>query len=464
MASVVAASPSPTPSALSNSESKTKSDSMDIDDDDEDNQSDVAVDDRMPPHNNRPSSSSSTLPSIDTAAPTNPSASLSSPSFNSDEPAASVVYIPGAVLPTLTKYVGRLLEVRIACRYLSVRSKEVLTRQLWGGADGHYTDDSDAVCLLIHSGLQVVRANPPADVSGNGGVVLTVRVGEVREQYGGVERNGLRSRSWVSRYHRLSLQVVGCAATDNINATRSKASPAATTATTPAAADSAAASAAPGAAAASSTVAAAKKDKKELRALKMLVVDKPSGAAGAAGGYARVKATKRKYIPECSLSFGDDESVWLHYSLWAVSDRAVDDSSWCSARIRSELLRLEGRDGRFEVRREARKGEKKGSVAAAAAAASSSAQLATSLPFTSILALKPATADFDTYSWTAVRKEAVAAAPAAVAGGGGRRNGAVASGVDVVSGLDWSELEWSPDGVRVRGREYKIDRVRWEKL
>ena len=69
------------------------------------------------------------------------------------------------------------------------------------------------------------------------------------------------------------------------------------------------------------------------------------------------------------------------------------------------------------------------------------AQLATSLSFASILALKPAAAaDFNTYSWTAVRKEAAAAA-AVAASGGGRRNGAVASGVEVVSGLDWSELE-----------------------
>ena len=450
---------------------------MDVDDDDDDGQSDIAIDEPLPA-SNRPTSSS--LPPLDPSAAASSAHSLSSPT-SADEPAASVVYIPGAVLPSLTKYVGRLLDIRIACRYLSTRSKEVLTRQLWGGGDGYYTDDSDAVCLLLHSGLQIIRANPPADVSGNGGVVMSVRVAETREQYVGTDKNGLKSRSWISKYHRLSLQVVSCDVTDNINATRSKASTAAaaaapstaitaaastSTAPTAAAASTAAATGSTAAAtpsATASTPAPPKKDKKELRQLKMLVVDKPAGSASSTAGYARLKATKRKYIPECSVSFGDDESVWLHYSLWAVSDRAVDESSWCSARLRSELLRLEGRDGRFELKREPRKGEKKGSVAAAAAAAANSSQLlhTSAVSYTAILTMKAAHSDFDTYSWTAARKEA--AAVLTVAGPASRRNGGVSS-VDVVGGLDWSELEWAPDGVRVRGREFKIDRVRWEKL
>ena len=442
---------------------------MDMDDEDDDGQSEFAIDEPLTASANRPSSTASIVAPIDPSAPTTSTHSLASPT-SADEPAASVVYIPGAVLPTLTKYVGRLLEIRIACRYLSTRSKEVLTRQLWGG-EGYYTDDSDAVCLLIHSGLQIVRANPPADVSGNGGVVLTVRVAEAREQYTGMERNGLKSRSWVSKYHRLSLQVLSCDLTDNINATRSKATSAATsTAATTTASTSTAASAsttAPGPSSApaatstaSSSSAVAKKDSKELRQLKMLVVDKPTGSTSSSGGYGRLKTTKRKYIPECSVSFGDDESVWLHYSLWAVSDRAVDESSWCSARLRSEVLRLEGKDGRFELRREPRRGEKKGAAAAAAAAASNSQLLAATLPFAAILAMKATASEFETYSWSTARREA-----AAVASGGaaGRRNGASAN-ADVVSGLDWSELEWAMDGVRVRGREYKIDRVRWERL
>ena len=460
MASPVATvNPSPVPSTVGITYNKSKSDLMDVDDDDEDGQSDIAIDEQLPSHT-RPSSTASTIAPIDASAPVTSAHSLSSPT-SADEPAASVVYIPGAVLPTLTKYVGRLLDIRIACRYLSTRSKEVLTRQLWGGGDGYYTDDSDAVCLLIHSGLQIVRANPPVDVSGNGGVVMTVRVAEAREQYTATERNGLKSRSWISKYHRLSLQVVSCDVTDNINATRSKATAAATTTVTATATTSVASTSSPvpaSSSAAASSSSTSKKDKKELRQLKMLVVDKPAGSASSAGGYARLKATKRKYIPECSVSFGDDESVWLHYSLWAVSDRAVDESSWCSARIRGEMLRLEGRDGRFELRRESRKGEKRGSAAAAATAHS---QLHTStVPFAAILSMKATSADFDTYSWTTARKEG-----AVVSGGGGgsRRNGAASSG-DVVSGLDWSELEWSPDGVRVRGRDYRIERVRWEKL
>ena len=480
------------------SDSRAKSDSMDIDDEDDDGQAGTAMDD--PTLNNRTANStatSSTTPRIDTTAlPTGStshhshsnSLSLSSPTSSPDEPAASVTYIPGAVLPSLTRYVGRLLDVRIAARYLSTRSKEVLTRQLWGGGDGgFYTDDSDAVCLLIHSGLQIVRANPPADVSGNGGVVMSVRVAEAREQYVATERNGLKSRSWVSKYHRLSLQVVSCDVTDNINATRSKATapatsttssttaPVSTAAVVVASAPVAPASSSAAAAAASATSVSAKKDKKELRQLKMLVVDKPAGSATSSGGYARVKATKRKYIPECSVSFGDDESAWLHYSLWAVSDRAVDESSWCSARLRAELLRLEGKDGRFELKREHRKGEKRNSTASAAAHShnsnnNTSSQLHTaSLPFASILTIKPANGDFDTYSWSAVRTAASPVQPAS--SGTGRRNGSAGggssgsgSGVEVVlGGLDWSELEWGTDGVRVRGREYKIDRVRWEK-
>lgn len=55
----------------------------------------------------------------------------------------SIAYVPGGMMPKLQRYLGKIIEVRIPAKYLTVKNREVSSKQLWG--TDVYTDDSDAV-------------------------------------------------------------------------------------------------------------------------------------------------------------------------------------------------------------------------------------------------------------------------------------------------------------------------------
>ena len=405
----------------------------------------------------RPSSSSSaSAPAIDPsqpAVPTSsslPSPSSSSPSVSPDDPVASLLYIPGATLPTLSRYHQRCIDVRIPSKHLSTKNSQLLTRQLWG--DGLYTDDSDIVAVLAHSGRVILRANPPAEVgAGGGGLVATVRVLPALEKYEGRLRYGVRSRGWSAGWHRCSLQVVGCEWVEQVGLVRSKKGGAAD---------------APGPASAAFAGAGGKaKDKREVKQLKMIVVERGERSAVSGGGVmlGRRGATKRKWIPEVSLGFSRSNDPWLRWSLFAVSDRGVDEAAWVSARLRQESLLTEGDDGRWELRR-TKKPEKK---ATASSLSHVSPSHTPTTPFVELVHSKPPTsrkaADFDTYTWSRTQGDGGEDEVAVGGGGRGAANGRAAKG-DALDNLDWSELEWAEDGVTVRGKPYRITLCKWRPL
>jgi hypothetical protein len=73
---------------------------------------------------------------------------------------------------------------------------------VWGSAV--YTDDSDVVAILMHSGALSVRALPPADAC-FGGISAVLRVspgkaGGDEDCYESTTQYGYRSREWPSKY------------------------------------------------------------------------------------------------------------------------------------------------------------------------------------------------------------------------------------------------------------------------
>lgn len=135
--------------------------------------------------------------------------------------AAEECYIP--VIPFLTDaYINCLLEVKIPYRFIKqfieefTLGKTQKKRELWGGASGIYTDDSDILAVLCHLGLfdDALDLTPnnsdwrPTDVvkplrvaTDSNGVQLldlsvTLLMLPALRQYDGFYSNGINSRTW----------------------------------------------------------------------------------------------------------------------------------------------------------------------------------------------------------------------------------------------------------------------------
>jgi len=116
--------------------------------------------------------------------------------------------VPGESLPNLEPYVGSTLEVLIPGEHLTLNNEHVQQRHVWGShVTGEFTDDSDVVALLHHSGHVTLTATPLA-----GHVVAIFDIAPGLSNYGSSERGNLRSKSWGK--HHVTLLVKSVTATD----------------------------------------------------------------------------------------------------------------------------------------------------------------------------------------------------------------------------------------------------------
>lgn len=297
---------------------------------------------------NAPAPSSSASPS--SALPlSSSSSSLPAGSSASEEPVATVLYVQSGLLPKLTKYIGKLLEMRIPSKYLNSRNREVVLRQLWGTEV--YTDDSDVIAILQHSGKILLRPTmPPEHI---GGVVTYLRVLPAASRYASSERYGIKSRAWGPGYHRCSLQVVRCEWVGPSLSLRPAAVQSGAVAITTQPPEkkqkkeeqkeaSAPASANPAATeSGSSAVTASKKDPKTL---KMLLVDRT-----VAGG--RQVPKKKKHIPDHFIVFDHHNEPAYLYNLMHVQDLSIDEAQWTSTRLRAECIYVESNNCIYELAR-----------------------------------------------------------------------------------------------------------------
>lgn len=102
------------------------------------------------------------------------------------------------------------IEVRIAKEFLSPENPMLGKRVLWGSDT--YTSDSDAVCVLHHSGHFRVRELHPPEMAG---VSAVFRVVKARNQYTSSLRNGLKSQKRVA-YDGHSLKPEGVITLDSL--------------------------------------------------------------------------------------------------------------------------------------------------------------------------------------------------------------------------------------------------------
>lgn len=135
-------------------------------------------------------------------------------------------YIP-AIPPLTDACINSFLEVKIPYRFIKAFVDDFTTgkvqqkRQLWGGAGGIYTDDSDLLYVLCHLGLfddaldlsdcnadwksqdvvrplQVLKDSEEIDMLD---LSVTILLYPGLKSYHGYYKNGINSRSWINRLH-----------------------------------------------------------------------------------------------------------------------------------------------------------------------------------------------------------------------------------------------------------------------
>ncbi|RHZ82267.1 hypothetical protein Glove_110g81 [Diversispora epigaea] len=115
-----------------------------------------------------------------------------------------VIYDPNKILPPLEFHENGILEVWVSSKHLTWNNKKVRSRFLWG--TDIYTDDSDVVAVLIHTGYFIPliskwSSNPP-----NHDLCVTIRVLPKLVQYTATVRNQYQSRPW-GNHHGVSYKI-----------------------------------------------------------------------------------------------------------------------------------------------------------------------------------------------------------------------------------------------------------------
>ncbi|KAG0581184.1 hypothetical protein KC19_4G230700 [Ceratodon purpureus] len=87
---------------------------------------------------------------------------------------------------------GPTVEIRIPAEFATTANRQIRGSQLWG--TDIYTDDSDIVAVLFHTGYYTPSATPPPNSISE--LRATIRILESLTMYTSTLRNSLRSRAW----------------------------------------------------------------------------------------------------------------------------------------------------------------------------------------------------------------------------------------------------------------------------
>lgn len=146
------------------------------------------------------------------------------------------------------------------------------------------------------------------------------------------------------------------------------------------------------------------------------------------------KSLSDKFVPNITLTFNLSNDPCMKYSLGTVADKDYECASYTSFRLRSEVIYVETSTERYEL--------------------SWTGSRPATLPTTPVGASTTRKdVMLDTYRWARVRDPR-------------QLDAAVMSLLDVPlpdsfveeieTDLDWSEIEWGPNSIRVRGVEYRL--------
>lgn len=206
--------------------------------------------------------------------------------------------------------VGKRLQVRIAPQWMSNTNQQVRARQLWG--NGIYTEDSDLVAALMHSGFYSISLqSAPATVAE---VRAVVRLLPAELNYPSASRHSIRSRAWGASLQGCSFQVERAWLVTAKGATVPL---------------EAGAEGAPTVAATFSPAALHR-----------------SGTTRAASS---TIDRRQRHLQEVTVQYNLCNEPWTKYSMATVADRGLLPSQWTSARLHRLVLYVETHRHRYEV-------------------------------------------------------------------------------------------------------------------
>jgi len=219
--------------------------------------------------------------------------------YKRDRQPTSNLYAP-SVRPDFSAKVNALVDVLLPAQHLTSEAKQVRLRQIWG--TDIYTDDSDLVAVLVHTGHLKLKASPPKTP-----LLVSLRICPAQASYAGSERNELHSRSWSGKHDGVSFKVERC-----LQDTTGIMQPADVSLLRPSA---------------------------QTRQI-------PGSLVHIAPGPGQTYAVP---TAACLVVFSLSSEPWFKYTLALIADQGTDTERWTSTRLRREALYLEGATRRFEL-------------------------------------------------------------------------------------------------------------------
>lgn len=206
---------------------------------------------------------------------------------------------------------GNPVEVRIPADSITSTNRQVRARQLWG--TDVYTDDSDLVAVLMHTGFYLPTTSPPTAIVE---LRATLKPLSPKEGYASTPRNSIRSRAWgAAPKTGCSYRVERCLA---ITPNGAKVELDASLARAPAPVPT------------------------FIQSADTRVVKTRSAASSQ-------EQRRMRLVQEVTVKYNLCNEPWMKYSMNVVADRGLKVTEWTSARLRKEILFVETHMERFEL-------------------------------------------------------------------------------------------------------------------
>ncbi|KAK9046541.1 hypothetical protein V6N11_052428 [Hibiscus sabdariffa] len=309
---------------------------------------------------------------------------------------------------------GPTLEIRIPAEHVTATNRQVRGGQLWG--TDIYTDDSDLVAVLMHTGYCRPTASPPPSAIQE--LRATIRVLPPQDCYTSKLRNNVRSRAWGAGID-CSYRVEQCCVVKKGGGTIDL-EPCLTH---------------------SSTVEPT---------LAPVAVERAMTTRAAASNALR----QQRFVREVTIQYNLCNEPWIKYSISIVADKGLKNPFYTSARLKKgEVLYLETHSCRYEL---CFTGEKTVKATAASQAHDADTDKSQNHHLHSSNGEKNDSDNIliDVFRWSRCKKPL----PQKVMHSIGIP--LPLEHVEVLEeSIEWEDVQWSQTGVWVAGKEYTLARV-----
>ncbi|CAD6244957.1 unnamed protein product [Miscanthus lutarioriparius] len=309
---------------------------------------------------------------------------------------------------------GPTLEIRIPAEFVTSTNRQVKGAQLWG--TDVYTNDSDLVAVLMHTGYCSPTSSPPPSAIQE--LRATVRVLPPQESYTSTLRNNVRSRAWGAgigcsfRIERCCIVKKG-GGTIDLEPRLSH-----TSAVEP--------------------------------TLAPVAVERTMTTRAAASNALR----QQRFVREVTIQYNLCNEPWLKYSISIVADKGLKKSLYTSARLKKgEVIYLETHFNRYEL---CFSGEKPRIIGSSSNASESETEKHQSGSHHSQNGDRGYVEHElrDVFRWSRCKKAMPENAMRSIG------IPLPADQLEVLQdNLEWEDVQWSQTGVWVYGKEYPLARV-----